>query len=316
MAELVQDLLLPSAESTIASEVDGLFIFITLAGSLLIAGITAAIIYFSIRYRRRSDNDVTPLITHHNLLEITWSIIPLIIVLIVFSWGFKTFVKMTTPPDNAYEISVKAQKWLWRFNYANGASTVDTLHVPANKPIKLVMQSADVLHSFFVPEYRVKHDVIPNRYTNVWFEVMEPGESTIFCTEYCGLQHSGMTGVVVAHEQEEFDNWLARNEGGAMASDLPPAELGAKLFKENACNSCHSLDGSQMVGPTFKGLWERKEVMQNGEEIVADANYIRESILNPQAKIVKGYRPVMPPYLGQLNDDQIKALIEYIKTIK
>jgi len=315
MGNFVRDLLLPSADSTIAHEVDGLFIFITIAGAFLIAGITATIIYFVIKYRRRSENDVTPLITHNNFLEVTWSIIPLIIVLVIFSWGFKTFVKLNSAPEDAYEISVKGQKWLWRFNYSNGASTIDTLHVPAERPIKLVMQSTDVLHSFFVPEYRVKHDVIPNRYTSVWFEVKQPGEATIFCTEYCGLQHSDMHGVVIAHPEEEFDQWLAANEGGGSSSDLPPAELGAKLFKENACNSCHSTDGSQMVGPTFKGLWERREVMADGEEITADANYIRESILNPQAKIVEGYGPVMPPYQGQLSDEEIDAIIEYIKTI-
>jgi len=315
MVEFIRDLLLPAAKSTFAHEVDALFMFIIISGSFLVAGITAAIIYFSYKYRRRSENDVTPLITHNNMLEVTWSIIPLIIVLVVFSWGFKTFVKMTTPPDDAYEINVRAQKWLWKFDYANGASSIDTLHVPANKPVKLIMQSADVLHSFFVPDYRVKHDVIPNRYTSVWFEAKEPGESVIFCTEYCGLQHSDMDGVVIAHEEDDFNNWLAANEGGSMSSDLPPAEQGKKLFTENACNSCHSLDGSDKIGPTMKGLWESEEQLTNGETITVDENYLRESILNPQAKIVQGYGPSMPPYQGQLSDEEINAIIEYIKTI-
>ena len=315
MVEFIRDLLLPAAKSTIAHEVDGLFLFITISGAILVAGITAAIIYFSYKYRRRSENDVTPLITHNSMLEVTWSIIPLIIVLIVFGWGFKTFVKMTTPPDDAYEVNVRAQKWLWKFNYVNGASSIDTLHVPANKPVKLVMQSADVIHSFFVPDYRVKQDVIPNRYTSVWFEAKEPGESVIFCTEYCGLQHSDMHGVVVAHEQEKFDNWLAANEGGSKGSDLSPAEYGEKLVSENACNSCHSIDGTDMVGPTFKGLWGKEEMLKSGESITVDENYLRESILNPQAKIVQGYGPSMPPYQGQLSNEQINAIIEYIKTI-
>lgn len=316
MVDFLRDLLLPAAESTIAHEVDGLFLFITISGSILIAGIAAAILYLAYKYHRRSENDVTPLITHNNLLEVTWSIIPLIIVMVIFGWGFKTFIKMKTAPENAYEINVRAQKWLWRFSYNNGASTVDTLHVPVGKPVKMVMQSADVIHSFFVPDYRIKQDVIPNRYTSIWFEVKEPGESVIFCTEYCGTGHSNMHGVVVAQEEDEFNNWLAANKGGAMASDLPPAQLGKKLFNENACNSCHSLDGSKKVGPTFKGLWKRQEVLQSGQKITVDANYIRESILNPQAKIVKGYGPVMPPFQGQLSDEQIDAIIEYIKTIE
>lgn len=314
MGDLIREIFLPPAKSTLAGETDALFIFINIASFILLAGITAAIIYFAYRYRRRSENDVTPLIIHNSKLEVTWSVIPLIITFVIFSWGFKTYVKLNSPPEDAYEIHVTAQKWLWRFSYENGATMIDTLHVPANRPVKLIMKSQDVLHSFYVPDFRVKHDVIPNRYSSVWFEVTEPGESFILCTEYCGLEHSDMHGMVVAHDQEDFEDWLAANEGGMLA-DLPPVERGKKLFTQNACQSCHSLDGSQMVGPTFKGLWGKNEQLASGETVAVDENYIRESILNPQAKIAAGYGPVMPSYQGQLSDDQISAIIEYIKTI-
>lgn len=307
------DLMLPPAKSTLAGETDALFYFINITSLILLTGITIAIIYFSWKYRRRSENDVTPVITHNSKLEITWSIIPLILVMIVFGWGFTGYVNLTTPPDDAYEVRVVAKSWLWEFHYRNGAVSVGELHVPVDRPVKLVMSSDDVIHSFFVPDYRIKRDVLPNRYTSVWFEAMETGESIIFCTEYCGTQHSNMDAKVVVHTQEDFETWLETSD--AMDDDMTPAEQGEVLVQRNACDNCHSVDGSSMQGPTFKGLWQSERQFEDGTTAVADENYIRESILEPSAKMVQGYPDVMPSYQGTLSDRQIDAIIEYIKTL-
>ncbi|MDZ7715852.1 MAG: cytochrome c oxidase subunit II [Balneolaceae bacterium] len=315
--EAIRDFFLPPAKTALASEVDALFWFVHITSLVLIIGILIALAYFVYKYRRKSENDVTPVITHNNKLEVTWSVIPLIITLVVFGWGFQTYVSLTTPPDDAYEVQVTAQKWFWLFQYENGAQSRNELHVPAGRPVKLVMSSRDVIHSFFVPDYRIKQDVVPDRYTETWFRVDEPGESIVFCTEYCGTDHSNMMANVIVHEQEEFETWLAGNSGGGeKPSDLAPAEWGEQLAKEWACTTCHSPDGSELTGPTWLGKFGSQEQLADGSSVTVDENYIRESILEPNAKVVEGYAPVMNTYQGQLNDDQIDAIIEYIKTLK
>lgn len=306
--------MLPPAKSTTAEQTDALFHFINVTSVILLLGITVAIIFFAWKYRRRSDEDVTPVITHNSKLEITWSVIPLILVMIVFSWGFSGYMNLTTPPDDAYEIRVVGKSWLWEFHYETGYVSVNELHFPAERPVKLVMSSDDVLHSFYIPDYRVKMDVLPNRYTSLWFEATEPGESIIFCTEYCGRAHSDMNATAYAHSQEDFETWL---ETAASADDdMDPVELGEQLVTRNACDTCHSSDGTQLQGPTFQGLWMAEREMEDGEIVTADENYIRESILEPNARITAGYQPVMPSYSGTLNDRQIDAIIEYIKTLE
>jgi cytochrome c oxidase subunit 2 len=309
----LSDFMLPPARSTVAAETDALFHFINVTSLILLVGITIAIIYFAIKYRRRSENDVTPVITHNNKLEITWSVIPLILVLIVFGWGWKGYMTLTTVPDDAYEVKVIAKSWLWEFHYQNGMVSVNELHVPANRPVKLVMISDDVIHSFYVPDFRVKRDVLPNRYSSLWFEATEVGEFIVYCTEYCGTAHSNMLAKVITHSQEYFETWLA--VGDAIDENLSPAEQGEMLVQRNACMTCHSADGSSMQGPTFKGIWGREQRMTDGTVVTVDENYIRESILEPNAKIVQGYQPVMPNYTGVLNDRQIDAIIEYLKTV-
>lgn len=315
--EALRDFFLPPAKTVMAGEVDALFWFVHISSLVLTIGVMAVLAYFVYKYRRKSENDVTPVITHNNKLEVTWSVIPLIITLIVFGWGFQTYVDLTTPPDDAYEVQVTAQKWFWLFQYENGAQSRNEIHVPADRPVKLVMSSRDVIHSFFVPDYRIKQDVVPGRYTELWFKAEETGESVVFCTEYCGTDHSNMMAKVVVHEQEEFETWLAGNSGGGeMPSDLAPAEWGEQLAQEWACTTCHSTDGSELTGPTWQGKFGSQEPLDDGTSVTVDENYIRESILEPNAKIVEGYAPVMNTYQGQLNDDQIDAIIEYIKTLK
>ena len=314
--DALKDFLLPPAKSTLAEQTDALFWFVHGSSLILTIGLIAVIIYFVYKYRRKSEDEVTPLITHNNTLEVTWSVIPLILVLIVFGWGYQIFANQTIVPDDAYEVNVTAQKWIWQFQYENGARSTGKLHVPADRPIKLIMSSQDVIHSFFVPDYRLKQDVVPGRYTEMWFNAPEPGESIIYCTEYCGDGHSDMLGEVVVHEQGDFEDWLAENSGGgSKPEDLAPEEWGEQLAQEWACTTCHSPDGSDMTGPTWQGLFGNQRNFEDGSSIEADENYIRESILEPNAKIVQGYPAVMNTYQGQLNDEQINAIIEYIKTL-
>lgn len=305
---------LPPAKSTLASQTDPLFHFINITGGLILLGIVIVIGYCIIKYRRTSEDDITPNTTHNDTLEITWSIIPLFLVLIVFSWGFQGFMYHRTMPDNAYEIHVTGKSWLWEFTYPNGTTMINELHVPEDRPVKLVMKSEDVIHSFFVPDFRVKHDVLPGRYTSLWFEATDPGTALIFCTEFCGNGHSDMLATIIIHQEDDFKEWL---ESGVKApDDIPLAEYGEQLYKSANCATCHSNDGSRIVGPSFKGLWEAERNFEDGTNAVADANYLRQSILEPMAKIVATYPPAMPSYQGTLKDFQVDALIEYIKTLE
>ncbi|MDX1590784.1 MAG: cytochrome c oxidase subunit II [Balneolaceae bacterium] len=306
--------MLPPAKSPTAEITDALFYFINFTSLIFLVSITAAIIYFAWKYRRKSDDEITPVISHNSKLEITWSVIPLILVMIVFAWGFKGYVNLRTAPSDAYEVRVVGKSWLWEFHYDNGNVSINELHVPVNRPVKLIMSSDDVIHSFYVPDYRVKRDVLPNRYSSLWFEATETGESVVFCTEYCGRAHSNMLASVIVHEQEDFETWLASSN--AANSDMDPVELGEQLTNQYACVTCHSVDGSEILGPSFQGLFGSERPLASGETVTADENYIRESILEPNAKVVEGYDPVMPAFAGSLNDRQIDAIIEYIKTIE
>ncbi len=310
----LSEFMLPPAKSTMAAETDALFHFVNVTSIILLAGITFAIIFFSWKYRRRSDDDVTPVITHNNKLEITWSVIPLILVMIVFGWGFTGYLNLTTAPDDAYEIRVVGKSWLWEFHYETGHVSVNELHVPVDRPVKLIMSSDDVLHSFYIPDFRVKMDVLPNRYTSVWFEAIETGESIVYCAEYCGNAHSNMIATTYVHSLEDFETWL--ETAGSADDDMDPVELGEQLVTRNACDTCHSTDGTRLQGPSFQGLWGSEREMQDGEIVTVDENYVRESILEPTARITAGYDPVMPSYSGTLSDRQIDAIIEYLKTLQ
>lgn len=314
--QAISDFFLPPAKSTLASQMDAVFWFVHITSLIFTIGVLVAIGYFIWKYRRRSENEVTPVITHNNALEVTWSVIPLILCLVCFAWGFKAFQEYRTVPDDAYEVNVTGQKWTWQFSYANGASTVGELHVPADRPVKLVMTSRDVIHSFYVPDYRIKQDVVPNRYTELWFEVKEPGESVVFCTEYCGTDHSNMMARVIVHSPEEFENWLASNSGGASKpNDLTQAEWGEQISQQYACMTCHVPDGSGQA-PSWNGLFGSTETLSDGSTVEVDENYIRESILEPNAKVVEGYTEgLMNTYQGTLSEEQITAIIEYMKTL-
>lgn len=312
MLEIINRFILPPVNSTVASDVDALFTFINVTSAILLLGITAAIIYFAVKYKRKSEDDVTPVIKHNTALEVTWTVIPLILILIVFFWGFRGYVEMRNAPDNSYVVYVTANSFFWQFTHPNGVQTTGELHVPNGRPVKLMMQSRDVIHSFFVPDFRIKQDVLPGRYTTAWFQTKNAGESVVFCTEYCGTGHSDMMAKVIAMEPADFDVWLADAKAES-EKEIPLADLGRQLYQQQGCLGCHSVDGSQMIGPTFAGLFGKERVFTDGTTAVADEEYLRESIYEPRNKIVEGYNPVMISYQGILNDQQVNALIEFIK---
>lgn len=313
---------LPSGLSTLAPAIDGPFRFVVWTSSLLTVGVVGFAVYYVFRYRRRTSEDRTEPVAANHLLEISWIVIPTILVLVVFTWGFKSFVKISVAPANAYEIQVTGQKWFWEFEYPNGVKTANEFAIPVDRPVKLIMHSRDVIHSFFIPEFRVKHDVIPNRYTTVWFQATEetrpPADANdrggfiqVFCTEYCGTNHSKMGAELRVLSPERFEEWLASRNVG----DMTPAEYGALLYTQKTCVACHSLDGAAGVGPTFAGLFgSTGHEMSDGSTVDVDENYLRESLLRPQAKVVAGFQPVMPMF--QFSDDEVDALVEYIKSLQ
>lgn len=315
MLKNLSNFLLPPAKSTIAPEIDRLFNFINIVGLILLIIIVVTILYMVIKYHRRSDDDVTSLVDHNTILEVTWTIIPLVLILIVFAWGFRDYVKLYNPPDDSYEVNVTGQQWLWQFHYKNGKTSSKELHVPVNKPIKLLLKSKDVIHSFFVPDFRIKHDVLPDRYSVVWFQATDTGRFDIFCTQYCGLGHSNMLGKVVVQTQQNFDKWLKQGSQGKPVG-MSDVAYGQQLYKNLACSSCHSVNGTKIVGPSWKGIFGTEVALSNGTSVKVDENYIRESIVNPGAQIVKGFPNVMPSFQGQLSDQQINAIIAYIKSLK
>ena len=307
---------LPPGNSTIAGEVDALFYFLVYASIVFFGIVVFGLIFFSIRFRTRKDSEdqVTPDISHNFKLELVWSIIPTILVIIVFVWGFNVYMKMNIVPKDALEIKVTGQKWFWTFDYPEGANSLNELVVPKGQPVKLLMSSKDVIHSFFVPDFRIKMDVLPNRYTVTWFEANEVGKHHLFCAEFCGDKHSEMIGTVRVVSEREYAEWL--EAGAATGEGMTPAEFGEGLFTAKACHTCHNIDGTNNVGPPLNGIFGKEVTLENGQTVTADENYLRESILEPQNSIVAGYQPVMPTFQGILNDRQVDGLVAYIKSLK
>ncbi len=307
--------MLPSAESTFAADFDALYYFIYYMSVFFFALITFLVVFFALKYRRGKEKKLTTDFSHNLPLEVVWTVIPFILVMILFVWGFRDYMRMHIVPKDALEIKVKARQWAWAFEYPNGVISDADLVMPVGKPVKLLMSSSDVLHSLFVPVFRAKLDVLPNRYTIMWFEAKNVGTYDLYCTEYCGKEHSGMLGKVKTMAAADFENWLSES---AMGDDVPLVELGEKLYKKKACNACHSLDGSKVVGPSFKGIAGKTERLTDGSSVTVDENYLRESMLNPNAKVVEGFPSPssMPTFQGVLKDREVDALIEYIKTIQ
>lgn len=310
---------IPEIASSFADKVDGVLWFITVLSLVFFVLITILLIVFSFKYKRRTENDVTPHITGNETFEVIWTVIPTILLLAIFAYAFVVYEEMRTPPADAVEINVTAKQWLWVFKYPDGKSTINELNVQHNRPVKMIMRADDVLHSFYVPAFRVKQDVVPGMYTQLWFKPIKIGTYNLFCTEYCGTGHSEMLAKVNVMSPEAYTRWEKGDEeeaGAVVAAAKSPEELGASLYTNKGCNACHSVDGAPGVGPSFKGLFGKNEALQDGTSVDVDENYLRESILIPQAKIVKGFAPVMPAFKGLLKDEEVDALITYIKTLK
>jgi cytochrome c oxidase subunit 2 len=304
---------LPQRASTESGRVDWLFNFILVISLIFFLLVVTFMVFFVVRYRRRPGRGPEQTSTHNLALELTWSIIPFALLVLMFAFGFKTYLDMNMPPRNAIPILVTGQKWAWQFTYPNGY--VDgVLHVPVNTPISLTLSSEDVIHSFYVPDFRVKKDVVPGRYNTAWFQATTPGTFPVYCAEYCGSGHSDMLTSVVVHEPGGYETWL--DDVANFVDKIPPAQAGERIFQGRGCTSCHSVDGRTGVGPTLQGVFGTQVILANGSKVLADENYIRESILEPAAKTVAGFDPVMPTYQGRIKDKEITVIIEYLKTLK
>ncbi len=315
---------LPRQMSTLAAEVDLTYYYIFWLSVVLFVAIIGTSVVFLIKYRASKNPQATPP-GHHDILELFWTFAPIILLIPMFHYGFKGYVKAMVAPAGSIEVRVKGKQWAWDFYYPGQSEPVPgELVVPIGQPMKMVMSSEDVLHSFFIPEFRVKRDLVPGMYTSLWFEATEitstlgadgklSGEPLdLFCTEYCGLSHSLMLATVHIVSVEDYKRYI---EGLDRVPNIAPELWGKQLYEKNGCNACHSVDGTALVGPTFKGAFGRLEHFEDGTSVNIDENYIRESILRPQAKIVKGYtNATMPPFV--LNDAKLDAVIAYIKSLK
>ncbi len=299
----------PDQASSVAGDVDLLYFFLV-AVSVFFACLIFFLIYlFAVKYRRKSEDDIPKEIEGLLKLEILWSVIPLILVMFVFVWGATLYFDSYTPPKNASEIYVVGKQWMWHIQHPTGQREINELHIPVGQPIKLTMATEDVIHSFFVPAFRLKKDVVPGRYTTMWFEAIKAGEYHLFCAEYCGTKHSQMIGKVVAMEPADYQNWLS---GGAASE--PMEVTGEKKFQQLACHTCHT-DNANARGPSLVGVFGKDVELEGGVKVVVDEEYIRESILTPNAKVAAGYKPVMPTFKGQLTEAGLLQITAYIKSL-
>ena len=300
--------LFPEQASNLAPEVDNLYFFVTAVTAFFALIVVIFVIIFAVKYRDRTGEKVGAPITGSIPLELGWSIVPFFVSMAIFGWATIVFFHLIRAPDQTLEIYSTGKRWMWRFQHIDGQSEINELHVPLGRAVKVTFTSEDVLHSLYIPAFRVKADAIPGRYSSVWFTPTKTGEYHLFCAEYCGTQHSGMVGRVVVMEANEYQAWLSGGGGMSMTA------RGEQLFQQLGCVSCHLPDGSGR-GPSLAGKYGQQEQMASGETVVVDDTYIRESILTPQSKLVAGYGPVMPTFQGQVNEQGLMSLIEYIKSL-
>jgi cytochrome c oxidase subunit 2 len=301
----------PTAASTYAGQVDALYFFLVAVSAFFTILIALLVVVFAVKYRRRHDTEVGAGITGSHSLELLWTVIPLGITMVMFFWAASIYFEIYRVPRGAMEVYITGKQWMWKAQHPDGRREINELHVPVGRSVKLIMGSEDVIHSFYIPAFRMKMDVVPGKLTNVWFQATKAGRYHLFCAEYCGLNHSGMIGSIVAMEPADFQVWLA---GGAGATEGSPAQIGEKLFADLACNTCHR-DDAQARAPQLKGAFGHTIHLADGSTTVMDENYIRESILNPQAKIVAGFQPIMPTFQGIVTEEQVLQLIAYIRSL-
>lgn len=320
---------LPIQGSDVAVAWDNLYVFLFWLSVFFFVLVVGGMIYLVIVYRKKPGQKTKYIVDNH-ALEAFWTVIPTLMLLAIFAWGWKVYTQMVRPPENAMQINVIAKQWMWNFQYEDGKLLTNEVYVPINQPVKFLMSSEDVIHSFFVPNFRVKSDVVPGMYTTVWFEAKVPGEHQIYCTEYCGASHSLMLAKVYALEPEKWEAWKRGKEvqvtgkianagapaGGTLTAAESLVDKGKKLVEVKGCLACHSTDGTaRPTGPTWKGVYGHEVELADGTKVTADDNYIRESILNPTSKVVKGFPPVMPPYQGLLTEAELGSVMAYVKSL-
>ncbi|RXH58533.1 cytochrome c oxidase subunit II [Granulicella sibirica] len=305
---LTASALFPREASTIAPYMDALYFFLLAMTILGLVLVGALLTFFSIRYRKER-NPVATHIEGSTLLEATWTIIPLAIFLVCFVWGALLYFRIYSPPVNAMNIYVVGKQWMWKAEHPGGQHEINALHVPIGKPVQLTMISQDVFHSFSIPDFRVKREVIPGRYSTVWFEATTPGTYHIFCTQYCGTQHSGMIGEVTALTPDDYQKWTQESTSG-----MSLAQNGERLFASMGCNACHS--GSAAArGPNLAGVYGSKLQLANGSQVLVNDAYLRDAILNPSQHVTAGFAPIMPTYQGQISEDGLIDLVEFVKNM-
>ncbi len=295
--------------STAAASVDHLFYFLLGVSAFFIVLIFVLLFYFAVKYRRHAADQPPEEVHEPMALEVGWIVVPFLITIVIFVWGAKIFSDQSHPPAGAEEIFVVGKQWMWKLQHQEGNREINELHIPIGRPIKLVMTSEDVVHDFFVPAFRVKKDVLPGRYTSIWFEANRIGTYHFFCSQYCGTDHARMTGWVTVMDPAAYERWLS--EGSPRQTMVSSGEI---LFQRLGCANCHKSTNSDR-GPSLIGVFGKRRVLQEGGTVIADESYIRESILNPRAAIVAGYQPLMPTFTGQVNEDQLLQLIAYIKSL-
>jgi cytochrome c oxidase subunit 2 len=301
--------LFPAEASGISPYVDALYVFLllmTVVGTVLVA---VLLLVFSIRYRREK-NPVATQIEGSTLLEATWTIIPLAIFLVTFVWGALLYFRIYNPPANAMNIYVIGKQWMWKAEHPGGQHEINALHVPTGQPVQLTMISQDVFHSFSIPDFRIKREVIPGRYSTVWFEATQPGTYHLFCTQYCGTQHSGMVGEVTVLTPDDYKKWLQQSNSG-----MSLAQNGERLFASMGCNSCHSGTAAAR-GPNLAGVYGAKLTLTDGSQVLVNDAYLRDAILNPSQHVTAGFAPIMPTYQGQISEDGLIDLVEFIKNMQ
>lgn len=317
---------LPAA-STGAERFESFFDVYLVIGTLLFVATLGACFYFVFKYKRKTENDHTPYIAGNYIVEFTSIFLIAMWAAVFFLWGWHDYKDLISPRQDEYEINVIGQQWNWQIQYTNGKNLTNEMYVPINKPVKLIMTSKDVLHSFYVPAFRNKADTVPGQFTTLRFEANKIGTYHLFCAEFCGTAHSKMIGKVHVVSQDDFKKWLdgayvaPKEEAFSQINDKPLAnlslaELGKKVYQEKSCNTCHSINGARVIGPSFKGLFGSEVELIGGEKVSVDENYVRESIMDPMKKIVKGYSPSMPTFRGMLSDEEVNQLIAYMKTLK
>ena len=306
--------ILPPRASASSTEFDLLYFFLTGVTAFFVVLVAVLVVYFTIRYRRRHPNETGADIHGSLVLELTWTIIPLLISMVMFGWGASLFYRMSKPPQDAMDLYVVGKQWMWKVQHPEGVREINEMHVPIDRNVRVTLGSEDVIHDYGIPAFRVKMDAVPGKLTTLWFRAIVPGRYHIYCDQYCGTRHSEMIGEVVAMEPQDYQAWLA--SGGSVASAAAAAgPNGEQLFKDFACLTCHLANGSGR-GPSLVSVAGSTVHLADGRTVVADDNYLRESILNSQAKVVQGFTPIMPVFQGMLSEEQVLSLIAYIKSMK